>query len=113
MSVLLQQFARAPVPGRVKTRMQPALSPSEACALHEQLVLWTTRSLLQAQLGAVELWTAGGVDHADFIAEFLGRLHNPLAGLGLYIGSAVEHSGNRRMGNARRSSDIDDGDRAL
>ena len=66
LSVLLQQFARLPVPGRVKTRMQPVLSAEQACALHEALVLWTSRRLLQAGLGTVELWAAGGVDHPLF-----------------------------------------------
>lgn len=31
------QFAKAPVPGRVKTRMQPVLSPAQSQALHEAL----------------------------------------------------------------------------
>ncbi len=66
MSVLLQQFARVPVAGRVKTRMQPALSAEQACALHEALVLWTSRTLLQAELGRVELWAADGVEHPLF-----------------------------------------------
>lgn len=92
MSVVLQQFARAPVPGRVKTRMQPALSPGEACALHEQLVLWTTRSLLQAQLGAVELWTAGGGDHALFqqcLSEGVRRL---CVQQGVDLGERMQHA---------------------
>lgn len=92
MNVVLQQFARAPVPGRVKTRMQPALSPGEACALHEQLVLWTTRSLLQAHLGPVELWTAGGGDHALFqqcLSEGVSRL---CVQQGVDLGERMQHA---------------------
>ena len=64
--VLLQQFARAPEPGRVKTRMLPQLSPLEASALHEELVRWTCETLLDSTLGAVELWVAGDPAHALF-----------------------------------------------
>jgi len=64
--VLLQQFAKAPEPGRVKTRMLPQLSALEACALHEELVRWTCATLLESALGAVELWVAGDPAHAVF-----------------------------------------------
>ena len=36
-SLLLIQFARSPEEGRVKTRMMPHLSASEACDLHCQV----------------------------------------------------------------------------
>lgn len=64
--VLLQQFAKAPVPGRVKTRMLPTLSAQEACDLHETLVRWTCATLVDSALGAVELWVAGDSRHALF-----------------------------------------------
>lgn len=60
---LLQQFARAPRAGTVKTRMQPYLSAAQACALHEDLLRWTCGQLLAAGLGPVELWVAGDGDH--------------------------------------------------
>ncbi len=53
---LLQQFARYPVPGRVKTRLQEALSAEEACAVHETLLARTAKTLLASQLAPVELW---------------------------------------------------------
>lgn len=64
--VLLQQFAKAPEPGRVKTRMQARLSAAEACALHEELVRWTCETLHASALGGVELWVAGDPGHALF-----------------------------------------------
>ncbi|MFT6051366.1 MAG: rSAM/selenodomain-associated transferase 1 [Halioglobus sp.] len=67
-SVLLIQFAKEPVPGLVKTRMQPQLSPSEACALHIELVLWTCSTLCQSHLGDVELWCSGSQQHPTFLA---------------------------------------------
>lgn len=57
--VLLIQFAREPLPGRVKTRMLPQLSPEQACELHRELVYWTAEALTFAQLGRVELAVAG------------------------------------------------------
>jgi uncharacterized protein len=53
---LIIQFAKAPVEGRVKTRMQPELTAGEACELHRQLLRWTFRRLHDSALAAVELW---------------------------------------------------------
>lgn len=57
--VLLIQFAKEPLPGRVKTRMLPALNPEQACELHRELVIWTAQMLTTAGLGRVELAVAG------------------------------------------------------
>ncbi len=57
------QFARAPQAGRVKTRMQPALAPQEACALHCELLLYTATQLARLSTGARELWVTGDVAH--------------------------------------------------
>ncbi len=59
--VLFIQFAREPLPGLVKTRMLPELSPEQACELHSELVYWTSQMLTGAQLGRVELSVAGHV----------------------------------------------------
>ncbi len=56
---LLIQFAKAPVPGQVKTRMIPHLSAQQASELHSELLFWTARTLCKDKLGAVELWLAG------------------------------------------------------
>lgn len=61
---LLIQFAKAPVPGRVKTRMIPHLSAQQASELHAELFLWTARTLCKDKLGAVELWLAGDSEQA-------------------------------------------------
>lgn len=57
--VLFIQLAREPVPGMVKTRMLPELSPEQACELHRELVFWTARILTGAGLGCVELHVTG------------------------------------------------------
>jgi rSAM/selenodomain-associated transferase 1 len=53
---LLQQFARFPSPGQVKTRLQLSLSAEEACAVHEELLLQTAATLTGSKLAPVELW---------------------------------------------------------
>ncbi|NQX90035.1 MAG: glycosyltransferase [Halioglobus sp.] len=63
---MLLQFARAPVKGRVKTRMLPYLSAAGACDLHCDLVRWTCERLLGSALGDVEVHVAGNLEHALF-----------------------------------------------
>ncbi|MDP5072084.1 MAG: glycosyltransferase, partial [Congregibacter sp.] len=53
---LLQQFARYPEAGAVKTRLQVALSAEESCAIHEELLLRTAATLTSSALGRAELW---------------------------------------------------------
>jgi rSAM/selenodomain-associated transferase 1 len=61
-------FAKAPVPGRVKTRLIPALGASGAAELHRQLVVRTLRTAMAAALGSVELWCAPDASDAFFLA---------------------------------------------
>ncbi len=56
---LLIQFARVPRVGRVKTRLIPRLGPAGACALHAELMQWTSRRLIASGLGPVQLWLDG------------------------------------------------------
>jgi hypothetical protein len=68
-------FARAPVPGRCKTRLIPALGARGAAALHRRLVRRTLQSACAA--GDVELWCAPDTAHGFFAAcrrEFGVRL---------------------------------------
>ena len=64
--VCLIQFSRAPVPGRVKTRLLSHLSPQQACDLHCELTQWTATQLVNSGLGEVELCVAGGLDFPLF-----------------------------------------------
>lgn len=52
---LLQQFARLPRVGQVKTRLQPALSAQEAYAIHKRLMLATAGCLAELPIPS-ELW---------------------------------------------------------
>jgi len=61
-------FAKAPTPGRVKTRLLPALGDAAAAALHRDLVERTLCTAAAAGLGQVELWCAPGTGDAFFAA---------------------------------------------
>lgn len=61
-------FAKAPIAGRVKTRLLPALGAEAVAALHRQLVRQTLAAAVEAGIGAVELWCAPSPDHPFFEA---------------------------------------------
>lgn len=67
MSARILVFARAPVPGRCKTRLIPALGPAGAARLHHRLTLRTLRSAAAAG-AAVELWCAPDARHPPFLS---------------------------------------------
>ncbi|MGK0441351.1 MAG: rSAM/selenodomain-associated transferase 1 [Pseudohongiellaceae bacterium] len=52
-------FAKAPVVGCVKTRLQPVLSPEQSCELHQQLLEHNLAMLKGAGVAPVTLLTAG------------------------------------------------------
>ncbi len=68
LPLLLVQFAREPVAGKVKTRMQPHLSPDQAASLHAAMLLHTCDTLHSARLAPVQLWVAGNLKHPVFQA---------------------------------------------
>lgn len=56
---LIIQFAKAPVPGEVKTRMQPHLNPKQCAQLQRSLIRSTCRTVVEASIAPVELWVMG------------------------------------------------------
>ncbi len=65
-------FARAPEPGKVKTRLIPALGEAGAAALYRRLVLHAIEAAKGADLGPVELWCAPDASQ-PFFAECARR----------------------------------------
>ena len=59
-------FARAPVPGLVKTRLIPLLGAEGAAALHVRLVKRTLRTARKASFAGIELHCAPAADDAFF-----------------------------------------------
>ena len=91
---VIQIFARAPVPGAVKTRLIPALGADGAAALQARLLRRTLDMAPQSDLAPVQLWCVPDCDHAAFRdwpgvsryiqqgADLGKRMHNALiAGL--------------------------------
>jgi rSAM/selenodomain-associated transferase 1 len=59
-------FARAPTPGRVKTRLAPLLGAKGAARLHERMVERTLSTALAAGYGEVELHCSPGAGNIFF-----------------------------------------------
>ena len=96
-------FAKAPAPGRVKTRLIPTLGEAGAAALHRRLVMHTLRAAQEADLGPVELWCAPDTHHAFFSECERGfgvSLHSQCEGdLGARMRRALENV----LGRAERA----------
>ena len=60
-------FARAPVPGRVKTRLASRLGAEGAARLHAQLVKRALATAVAARVGPVELWCFPDCAHPFFL----------------------------------------------
>ena len=85
-------FARAPVPGQVKTRLIPAMGPEAAASLHEKLVFHSLAMAVYAGVGPVDLWCTPSPDHPFFIRcnrEFQVELHTQV---GEDIGQRMAHA---------------------
>ncbi|MDD5035924.1 MAG: TIGR04282 family arsenosugar biosynthesis glycosyltransferase [Methylococcaceae bacterium] len=66
--VSIAVFAKAPVPGQVKTRLIPRLGAEKAAGLQHSLLRRTLRTVVGAELGPVSLWCAPNCDHPVFAA---------------------------------------------
>lgn len=56
-------FAKAPEPGKVKTRLVPSMSAEASAALHKKLVAHTLKMATTANICPVELWCAPDSQH--------------------------------------------------
>jgi len=71
-------FAKAPVPGQVKTRLATLLGSDGAAALHAGLVRRALSTAVESGLGPVELWCAPDATHSFFTRcaeQFGATLH--------------------------------------
>lgn len=98
----LLQFAREPVPGQVKTRLQPVLDAAGACELHIALLTHTARQLAAVAHCERELWVAGDPGHPALLhAASLGR-----AGVrrqrGTDLGERMHHALDTALADAQR-----------
>lgn len=64
-------LAKAPVPGRVKTRLIPALGAAGAADLAKRLLAHTLEQAMAAGIGSVELCASPAVSHPDWADQTL------------------------------------------
>lgn len=91
-SCRIQVFAKAPQPGKVKTRLHTVLGPDGCAELHARLVRLTLDKLVQAQLCPVELWCHPDCEQDFFRAcrqEYPLELH---AQSGSDLGQRMHHA---------------------
>ena len=67
-------LAKAPVPGRAKSRLIPAVGAHAAAVLQERMTAQTVATACAAALGPVTLWCAPDPRHASF-RELCARHH--------------------------------------
>ncbi len=76
-------FAKAPIPGEVKTRLLSTMDSASVIALYEKLILHTLRTALDSKVGPVKLWCTPSADHPFFIHcanKFQIELHQQAGG---------------------------------
>jgi len=95
MTRVLQVFAKAPVPGAVKTRLIPPLDATAAAMLHRALVehtLLLAASMRPAIVDRIELWCAPDTAH-PFFAQCASRFPLTLRSQhGADLGARMHHA---------------------
>ncbi len=89
-------LARAPIPGRTKTRLIPTIGARAAAHLQRWLLDRTINTALAADVGPVVLWYVGDLDHLD-VDRYRGFglidvRRQPDGDLGLRMLTAVDQS---------------------
>ncbi len=90
-------FAKAPVPGRVKTRLARQLGTRGAAALYQKLLRQTLRIAREARLCPIELWCAPDARHGFFVTcrrEYGVRLRRQCGGA---LGQRMNHALNQTL----------------
>ena len=96
-------FAKAPVPGRVKTRLAQQLGMRGAARLYKHLLWRTLRIANAARLCPVELWCAPDARHGFFVAcrrDYAVRLRRQCAG---DLGRRMNHALNRTLADGNQA----------
>jgi len=96
-------FAKAPIPGEVKTRLLSSLDARVVTALYEKLVLHSLNTAVESNVGPVALWCAPSVDHPFFIQcqnRFRIGLHPQTEG---DLGNRMAHAFKETLKKAERA----------
>jgi rSAM/selenodomain-associated transferase 1 len=99
--VTLIVFAKAPLPGRAKTRLVPLLGEQRAARLHSRLIERTVALAMRANFRRVELHCAPGVRHPFF--RRLARRHGIalVPQRGADLGARMQRACERALRHAR------------
>jgi hypothetical protein len=92
MRAAIAVFARAPVPGRCKTRLIPALGADGAAALQRQLIERTLATACALAGARVTLWVAGDPAHPDIAAAATRHGVEVAAQAGADLGARMHHA---------------------
>lgn len=65
--VAIAVLAKAPIPGRVKTRLIPSIGAHAAAVLQERLTERAVATSLAAEVGPVTLWCSPDATHSTFL----------------------------------------------
>jgi len=90
-------FAKAPIPGRSKTRLAGKLGARGAARLHARLTRQTVTTALRAQLAPLQLWCAPSSTHGFFAAcrrDYPLTLHRQH---GIDLGRRMHHALTRAL----------------
>jgi rSAM/selenodomain-associated transferase 1 len=102
-AVRIAVFAKAPVPGRVKTRLAKELGDEGAARLHATLVARALSTAIESKAGVVELWCAPDVSH-PFFGECAARFGVALrAQSGADLGERMRHAIDDALSRGKRA----------
>ena len=89
-------FAKAPIPGKVKTRLIPSMGAMAAASLHKKLVFHSLETVTNSELGPVEFWCTPSTKHPFFelcAEKFQLKLHKQTDGdIGKRMAHAFDHT---------------------
>ena len=111
MSTAISIMAKAPEPGRVKTRLCPPLSPAQAAELAAALLLDTWRGAEELRHHEGDGEPGGEPDEVEVLLVYAGdrtRFPEPVRGLrsfvqrGADLGARIEHAARLGLGRAER-----------
>jgi rSAM/selenodomain-associated transferase 1 len=89
-------FAKAPIPGQVKTRLIPSVGAKAAASLHKRLVFHSLETVTRAGLGPVQLWCTPSTEDPFFelcAGKFPLELHKQTGGdIGKRMAYAFDHT---------------------
>lgn len=66
---VIMVFAKTPIAGQVKTRMQPVLTPEQSAELHQQMIEHMLVQAVDSRLAPVQLWVGSEDDYWHKLLE--------------------------------------------